>query len=106
MNLGLFQHDVSVIWDLAPHDLAIMDHVIGKEPEAVVATGSTHFGQHADIALPITMVHDREIVRRQVPDHAHVVLEKPQVDPRRIVVVETAQDALVDELAGSSARRR
>jgi predicted dehydrogenase len=51
INLGLFQHDVSVIWDLAPHDLSIMDHVIGLEPEAVVATGGTHFGKHADIAF-------------------------------------------------------
>jgi len=51
INLGLFQHDVSVIWDLAPHDLSIMDHVIGEEPQAVVATGGTHFGKHADIAF-------------------------------------------------------
>src|SRR6204780_3236335 len=42
VNLGLFQHDVSVIWDLAPHDLAIMDHVIKGEPEAVVAAGEKH----------------------------------------------------------------
>ncbi|WP_370651559.1 Gfo/Idh/MocA family protein [Luteitalea sp. TBR-22] len=51
INLGLFQHDVSVIWDLAPHDLSIMDHVIREEPQAVVATGGTHFGKHADIAF-------------------------------------------------------
>src|SRR5215212_7306092 len=40
VNLGLFQHDVSVLWDLAPHDLSIMDHLIAQRPEAVVATGS------------------------------------------------------------------
>ena len=40
-----------MIWDLAPHDLAIMDHVIRDTPEAVVATGGTHFGKHADIAF-------------------------------------------------------
>ena len=34
VNLGLFQHDVSVLWDLAPHDLSIMDHLIKGEPEA------------------------------------------------------------------------
>ena len=39
VNLGLFQHDVNVIWDLAPHDLSIMDHLIKGEPEAIVATG-------------------------------------------------------------------
>src|SRR5882757_4070630 len=42
VNLGLFQHDINVIWDLAPHDLSIMDYVIQKEPEAMVATGEKH----------------------------------------------------------------
>jgi len=51
VNLGLFQHDVSVVWDLAPHDLSIMDHVIGQQPEAVVATGGTHFNDLADMAF-------------------------------------------------------
>ena len=30
VNLGLFQHDINVIWDLAPHDLSIMDYLIQK----------------------------------------------------------------------------
>jgi predicted dehydrogenase len=51
VNLGLFQHDVNVIWDLAPHDLSIMDHVIQKQPEAMVATGEKHMGNHVDIAF-------------------------------------------------------
>lgn len=42
INLGLFQHDVNVVWDLAPHDLSIMDHVVGREPVALMATGSCH----------------------------------------------------------------
>jgi predicted dehydrogenase len=50
VNLGLFQHDVNVIWDLAPHDLAIMDHLIGLEPERVVATGQAHLNGLEDIA--------------------------------------------------------
>jgi predicted dehydrogenase len=50
INLGLFQHDVSVIWDLAPHDLAIMDHIIKGEPEAVVATGERHLNDVEDVA--------------------------------------------------------
>jgi predicted dehydrogenase len=51
VNLGLFQHDVSVIWDLAPHDLSIMDHVIDGEPEAVVATGEKHLNGVEDVAF-------------------------------------------------------
>lgn len=39
VNLGLFQHDVNVLWDLAVHDLSIMDHVLGNVPAAVAATG-------------------------------------------------------------------
>jgi predicted dehydrogenase len=50
VNLGLFQHDVNVVWDLAPHDLAIMDHLIGLEPERVVATGQAHLNGLEDIA--------------------------------------------------------
>jgi predicted dehydrogenase len=50
VNLGLFQHDIDVIWDLAPHDLSIMDYLIHKEPEAVVATGEAHLNSHADVA--------------------------------------------------------
>ncbi len=51
VNLGLFQHDVSVIWDLAPHDLAIMDHLIKGDPEAVVATGEQHLNGVEDVAF-------------------------------------------------------
>ena len=51
VNLGLFQHDVSVVWDLAPHDLSIMDHIIGQRPEAVVATGGKHLNHLADMAF-------------------------------------------------------
>jgi predicted dehydrogenase len=51
VNLGLFQHDVNVIWDLAPHDLSIMDYLIKEKPEAIVATGERHLNGVADIAF-------------------------------------------------------
>jgi predicted dehydrogenase len=50
VNLGLFQHDVNVIWDLAPHDLSIIDFLIKERPEAIVATGETHLNNHEDVA--------------------------------------------------------
>jgi predicted dehydrogenase len=50
INLGLFQHDTNVIWDLAPHDLSIMDYLIDTPPEAVVATGASHFNGLEDVA--------------------------------------------------------
>jgi predicted dehydrogenase len=51
VNLGLFQHDVSVVWDLAPHDLSIMDHILRERPEAVVATGGKHLNGLVDMAF-------------------------------------------------------
>ena len=50
VNLGLFQHDINVLWDLAPHDLSIMDYLIGTSPEAVVATGQRHLNGYEDVA--------------------------------------------------------
>lgn len=51
VNLGLFQHDVNVLWDLAPHDLSIMDYLINADPEAIVATGQGHLNGHEDVAF-------------------------------------------------------
>jgi predicted dehydrogenase len=51
VNLGLFQHDVSVVWDLAPHDLSIMDDLLRQKPEGVVATGGSHLNGLADMAF-------------------------------------------------------
>jgi len=51
VNLGLFQHDINVVWDLAPHDLSIMDYIIPKKPEAIVATGERHLNGHVDVAF-------------------------------------------------------
>lgn len=42
INLGLFQHDVNVIWDLAPHDVSIVDHMVGRMPRSVAAFGAAH----------------------------------------------------------------
>jgi predicted dehydrogenase len=50
INLGLFQHDVNVIWDLAPHDLAIMNYLIDAQPESVSATGQCHLNGMEDMA--------------------------------------------------------
>lgn len=61
VNLGLFQHDVSVMWDLAPHDLSIMDHVIVDRPEAVVATGGKHLNGLADVAF-ITVYFPHNVI--------------------------------------------
>jgi predicted dehydrogenase len=61
VNLGLFQHDVNVLWDLAPHDLSIMDYVIQREPRAVIATGQSHLNCHEDVAY-MTIYFDDSII--------------------------------------------
>jgi predicted dehydrogenase len=61
VNLGLFQHDVNVIWDLAPHDFSIIDHLIGLEPEHIVATGGAHLNGLADVAY-ITLCFPNNII--------------------------------------------
>jgi predicted dehydrogenase len=61
VNLGLFQHDVNVLWDLAPHDLSIMDYLIRESPEAIVATGQTHLNGIEDVAF-ITLYFPDKII--------------------------------------------
>ncbi len=61
VNLGLFQNDANVVWDLAPHDLSIIDHLISDGPEAVVATGERHVNGVEDMAF-ITMYFPNKII--------------------------------------------
>lgn len=61
VNLGLFQHDANVVWDLAPHDLSIIDHLIADGPEAIVATGEKHVNGEEDMAF-ITMYFPGKVI--------------------------------------------
>jgi predicted dehydrogenase len=66
VNLGLFQHDCNVIWDLAPHDLSIMNHLLEKDAEAIVATGQNHLNGHEDIAFITAYFPDNMIAHINV----------------------------------------
>ena len=66
INLGLFQHDVNVIWDLAPHDLSIMDFVVRSRPMAVSATGQSHIGELEDVAFITIYFPDKMIAHINV----------------------------------------
>jgi predicted dehydrogenase len=61
VNLGLFQHDINVLWDLAPHDLSIMDHLIRAKPDVVIATGQKHLNGHEDVAY-LTVYFDNAVI--------------------------------------------
>lgn len=62
INLGLFQHDINVIWDLAPHDLSIMDYVIQEKPIGITATGTEHFGRGLEDVAYITVYFDNNVI--------------------------------------------
>ena len=66
VNLGLFQHDCNVIWDLAPHDLSIMNYLLKEDAEAIVATGQTHLNGHEDIAFITAYFPDKVIAHINV----------------------------------------
>ena len=67
VNLGLFQHDVNVIWDLAIHDLSIMDYVLPSKPVSVAATGLSHVpGQPENVAYITLFFSSAQIA------HVHV----------------------------------
>ncbi|MBV8172585.1 MAG: Gfo/Idh/MocA family oxidoreductase [Candidatus Eremiobacteraeota bacterium] len=63
VNLGIFQHDVNVIWDLVTHDLAILDYLLdGRKPRSASCTGMAHLGnRHADLAY-LTLRYDHDFI--------------------------------------------
>ena len=62
VNLGMFQHDTSVIWDLATHDLSILDFIMEERPIAVSANGINHFaGNHENIAY-LTLFFSSQVI--------------------------------------------
>lgn len=67
VNLGLFQHDVNVIWDLAPHDLSIMDYLLEEKPVAVSAIGSCHVGNGLEDIAYLTLTFESDLIA-----HFHV----------------------------------
>src|SRR5438093_3162548 len=67
INLGLIQTDVNVVWDLAPHDVSIMDYLIGREPVSVSATGAAHGGSPTENIAYLTVRYEGSLI-----GHVHV----------------------------------
>lgn len=57
INLGLFQHDVNVIWDLAAHDVSILQYLIPESVESVIATGISHIGNQIENIAYLTLYY-------------------------------------------------
>ena len=95
VNLGLFQHDVNVVWDLAVHDLAIMDHVLTVRPCAVTATGMSHVtGQPENIAY-LTLFFETNLIA-----HVNVNWLAP-VKVRRTLIGGSRRMVVYDDLEPS-----
>jgi predicted dehydrogenase len=62
VNLGLFQHDVNVIWDLAAHDFAILEHLIDSRPTAVSAVGASHSGSGLEDVAYVTLTYPGDLI--------------------------------------------
>jgi predicted dehydrogenase len=95
VNLGIFQHDVNVLWDLAAHDLSIMDYVLGMQPTVVAAMGIAHIpGQPKDVAY-LTCIFDGNLIA-----HFHVNWLSP-VKVRRTLIGGDRRMILYDDLEPS-----
>ncbi|MDL1986150.1 MAG: Gfo/Idh/MocA family oxidoreductase [Deltaproteobacteria bacterium] len=67
VNLGLFQQDVNVVWDLAPHDLSIVDFVVDEKPVLVSAHGVSHAGNDIENIAYISLSYQNSFIA-----HFHV----------------------------------
>ena len=95
VNLGMFHHDVDVIWDLAVHDLSIMDHVLPARPVEVSATGLGHFdGGREDISY-VTLFFESNMIA-----HLHVNWMAP-VKVRRTLLGGSRKMIVYDDLESS-----
>ncbi len=95
INLGLFQHDVNVIWDLAVHDVSIMDYILPHRPVAVSATGMSHVpGQPENVAY-LTLFFQNNLIA-----HFHVNWLSP-VKIRHTIVGGNKKMLVYDDLEPS-----
>ena len=92
INLGLFQPDVDVLWDLAPHDLSILRHVLGEDPSHVAAVGSAPVRHGAAEMAHLTLWYPAGTVA-----HVHVNWLSP-VKVRRMLFGGSRRMAVYDDL--------
>lgn len=92
VNLGLFQHDVSVVWDLAVHDLSIIDAWVGRRPKAVSCIAVAHVEGHPHDVAYLTLLYEGNFVA-----HVHVNWLSP-VKVRRTLLGGSKKMVLFDDL--------
>ena len=94
LNLGLYQQDVNVIWDLAPHDVSIINFILGQPPTAVSAWGHSHANRgHEDVA---------HLQLRYAESGIRAYIHVSWLDPckvRRVTVVGSEKMVVYNDLA-------
>jgi predicted dehydrogenase len=100
LNLGLYQQDVNVLWDLAPHDLSIVNYVLGGPPTSVEAWASRHLTPGLEDVAYLRLSYDDRGVQAQV----HVSWLDP-CKVRRVTVVGSRKMAVFDDLAADEPLR-
>ncbi|HTD50787.1 MAG TPA: Gfo/Idh/MocA family oxidoreductase [Acidimicrobiia bacterium] len=95
LNLGLFQQDVNVIWDLAPHDVSIINFILGRPPTAVSAWGHSHANRGLEDVAHIQLRYAETGVRAYI----HVSWLDP-CKVRRVTIVGSDKMVVYNDLAG------
>jgi len=92
INLGLFQTDVNVIWDLATHDLSILDYLLGKTPKTIHASGCCHTDNGFEDIAYLTLNYDENVIA-----HCHLNWLSP-VKIRKILIGGTKKMIVYDDI--------
>lgn len=95
VNLGLFQPDINVIWDLAPHDVSIITYVLGKNPISVNAQGKAHYTKGIEDVAMTTLYYENGMI---------AFLHNSWLDPQKIrnmVFVGTKKMLVYDDISAN-----
>ncbi|MDC1067831.1 Gfo/Idh/MocA family oxidoreductase [Candidatus Kapabacteria bacterium] len=98
INLGLFQHDINVVWDLAPHDISILDYCIGKKPTSVSASGASvikYSKKELENIAYLNLNYNNDMIA-----HIHVNWLSP-VKIRKIIIGGTKKMLVFDDMQNS-----
>jgi predicted dehydrogenase len=98
LNLGLYQDDVNVILDLAPHDVSIINHVLGRRPVAVQAWAARHAHRRFEDVAYLRLFYDHFFDGRGMSANIHVSWLDP-CKVRRVTAVGSEKMAVYDDLA-------
>lgn len=94
LNLGLYQSDINVVWDLAPHDISIFNHVLGTLPDTVSAWGGSHAHRYLEDVAYVRLGYKEIDVAAQL----HVSWLDP-CKVRRVTVVGSRKMAVYNDMS-------